>query len=176
MEKAREESRKNEEEEEEEGEEVEVVSQERLPFKIGDVIVRKEDYDSLLPEQWVTDEIIHFHLEILRRRHPNLGFLGPNQLQILTSPTNLTREDIDPNIAGIRDKKQVFIPLSNATSSTTGSHWALAVYDVKSSTFFYYDSMSSSDSSIYEEKCLKLLNIFNTFVYNGESPGMLALC
>ncbi len=140
-------------------------------YKYGDDIVDSIDLDSLQPEAWVTDGVIDFQQAVLRDENEDFGYLGAKQVQLLTELTANSMSDNAKTINELQKKDAVFIPLNNARGDATGSHWALAVYDTESSTFFYLDSCLKDDQEdspmlqIAKEKCAKLFDFFKEHVY-----------
>ncbi|KAI8888545.1 cysteine proteinase [Backusella circina FSU 941] len=116
-----------------------------------DVVIRKADFDTLREGQWLNDTIIEFYMEYIERelvpKDINYLFLRPGITHLIKFASEDVM-DLIPALPPNMDQRQVvFIPINdgNATQAYSGSHWSLMVYVKAMNTFYYYDSLQSSN-------------------------------
>jgi len=115
------------------------------------VIIRKEDLDTLNEGEWIADTIVEFHEEYLERtalnKSPSIKLLRPSMVYLVANiqdPSELA----SALPADLHGCQAVFIPVNDAadlTCADSGSHWSLLVYARPFNTFYYYDSLRDTN-------------------------------
>jgi Ulp1 family protease len=130
-----------------------------LVYDYGNVNIYQQDLDSLNPENWITDTIIEFEFELLEEKHNSFGFLRPAIVHLLAFGQHLQ------DIQNIREtfnlqKTLLFIPINDHMEETVGgTHWSLAIFDSKTCSFYYFDSLKNYNLKQAQKIC-KTLSLF----------------
>lgn len=115
-------------------------------------LLRESDVHLLNGPHWLNDQIISFYLEYLERnvyeKNTELLFVSPEVVQCLKF---FAREEMKLFLEPLKanEKQFIFLPWNdNDEVKAGGSHWSLLVFSRPESTFFYYDSMNHSGTSL----------------------------
>ena len=126
----------------------------------GDVQIYECDLETLKPSQWINDIIIQFYYEYLTKellKDESVLFLPPSLSHLITNVPDVLRVT-SALPTGLPKKRLVFIPINDSTSfEYSGSHWSLLIFFRDTSTYYYYDSLGSSN--MYQAKtCMKKIH------------------
>ncbi|KAI9323197.1 hypothetical protein BX666DRAFT_2116849 [Dichotomocladium elegans] len=126
--------------------------------------VMAKDYDTLTDDSWLNDTILDFHMEYLEREKipsemkSRILLLRPGMVELIVHvqdashlsaalPQHLTTADA------------IFIPVNDSRplAAYSGSHWSLMLYLRQHNTFYYYDSMGTSNIQEAQFTCGRLI-------------------
>ena len=97
----------------------------------------------------------YLNQRVLGDEFTEFEYVTPTWIQVNYHPgLTPTHDYIEFVIEPLQTKSWAFIPLFNAS---VGNHWALAVYQVSSESFYYFDSLPG-DANL-QEKCAMLLRL-----------------
>lgn len=124
----------------------------RVVLNFHNTLLRESDVNLLMGPHWLNDQIISFYLEYLERNvyHNKRGllFISPEVVQCLKFVSSQEMSIfLEPlNATG---KSFIFLPLNdNNEVKAGGNHWSLLVFSRPDATFYYYDSLSNSGTSL----------------------------
>lgn len=124
----------------------------RIVLNFHNTLLRESDVNLLMGPHWLNDQIISFYLEYLEQNvfHNKRGllFISPEVVQCLKFVSSQEMSIfLEPlNATG---KSFIFLPLNDNTEvKAGGNHWSLLVFSRPDSTFYYYDSLNNSSTSL----------------------------
>jgi sentrin-specific protease 8 len=145
-----------------------------------DVLLTREDVDTLRHNDWLTDNVISFWEEWLEREHLSKHL---NAAIVLLRPSMcfLLVQTADPSslkgaLPDFSKTTHIFLPINDCHDPTRpegGSHWSLLLVSIKDGVAFHYDSLASaneSDARRVAAKLATLLNMRLTFRDLDDSP------
>ncbi|KAI9308287.1 hypothetical protein BJ944DRAFT_246707 [Cunninghamella echinulata] len=114
-----------------------------------DVDLHDYDLKTLENGEWLNDKIVEFYMEYMERTtvHNDILLLRPAMVHLLTympgDPKDL-QSVLPPQF---ENRRVIFIPINDgiADKAYSGTHWSLLVFFRSSKTFFYYDSLNTSN-------------------------------
>lgn len=124
----------------------------RTVLNFHNTLLRESDVNLLMGPHWLNDQIISFYLEYLEQNvfHNKRGllFISPEVVQCLKFVSSHEMSIfLEPlNATG---KSFIFLPWNDNTEvKAGGNHWSLLVFSRPDSTFYYYDSLNNSSTSL----------------------------
>ncbi|CAO3621137.1 unnamed protein product [Cunninghamella blakesleeana] len=98
--------------------------------------------------QWLNDKIVEFYMEYMERTKvpTDILLLRPAMVHLLTYIPG-DPKDLQGVLPQIENRKIIFIPINDgsATKANDGTHWSLLVYYKSMKSFFYYDSLNTTN-------------------------------
>jgi sentrin-specific protease 8 len=139
----------------------------RVVLSYNDSLLRESDLELLNEGNWLNDQLIafvyeFFENELFKDEKHLFAFLNPSTVQYLKLCASLQEAEmcfLQP--LELSSKEFIFFPLNNNRHAQKdgGSHWSLLVYNKSTSSFYYFDSMGSSN----EEQTRSFFNKFKEF-------------
>lgn len=124
----------------------------RIVLNYHNSLLRESDVILLNGPYWLNDQIISFYSEYLERnvyeKSTELLFVSPEVVQCLKF---FTREEMKIFLEPLKaiEKQFIFMPWNdNDQVKAGGTHWSLFVFSRPESTFFYFDSINDSGTSL----------------------------
>lgn len=126
---------------------------EKIVLNYQNSLLRSSDVNLLTGPYWLNDLIISFYMEYLEadvyQNNKDILFVSPEVVQCIKL---VSKEEmsvfLDPLNAA--EKSFIFFPLNdNEEDRAGGHHWSLLVFSRPEQTFFYFDSLNSSDAKLY---------------------------
>ncbi|VEU20954.1 DEKNAAC101900 [Brettanomyces naardenensis] len=164
-------------------------------LKFTNIILRKEDLEALLDDEWLDDNVIGFIYEYLnatqtiptlRRRIKYGGEDMINNSVILLLPTFSFLLANDTNPLGLKDALPnletasfIFMPVNDNIDfdvAEGGSHWSLILFCPKDRKAFIYDSLyeaNETESLQLVRNTEKLLNIKMDVITDKHTPQQI---
>ncbi|XP_013386562.1 sentrin-specific protease 8-like [Lingula anatina] len=171
-----------------------MASQGDMVLSFHDSLLRTSDVDTLVPGNWLNDNIIAFAFEYFEKvqfklHEKDVSFISPDvtqfiklncgdELGIFLEPLCLT------------SKKYIFLVVNDESSAARagGSHWSLLMFSRPENTFYHHDSCNKSNTKSAKVVAMSI-EIFlratrKVQFKNEESPqqentcdcGMYAIC
>lgn len=109
-----------------------------------DVQMYETDIEIFTQNAWLNDNAINFYLMYIYQAvcgaSKDWAMLDPAVISFFMLQCD-EEDEFQAFVSQFTDKKMVFIPINNTTSSESyGTHWSLLVWDVSSQTFHHFDS------------------------------------
>ncbi|KAI7835172.1 hypothetical protein BX661DRAFT_176229 [Kickxella alabastrina] len=130
--------------------------------------VRTSDYESLMPEGWLTGEIINFYWTYLERREfttePSALFLGTyTAYRISNAENSQVTDNISKQLSQELGSHRhlILIPLNHR------SHWSLLIYCRLTRTFYHYDSINRHNRNFAERAAGRFLRVLEPKMKDG---------
>lgn len=124
----------------------------RIVLNYHNSLLRESDVNLLNGPYWLNDQIISFYLEYLERnvyeKNTEMLFVSPEVVQCLKF---FSREEMKVFLEQLKalEKQFIYLPWNdNDEVKAGGTHWSLFVFSRPESTFFYFDSINHSGTSL----------------------------
>lgn len=128
-----------------------------------DVLLTKEDVDTLRYNDWLTDNVISFWEEWLEHEHlskhtdARVVLLRPSMCFLLVQTADpLSLKQALPDLS---KADYIFLPITDCDDPTRaegGSHWSLLAVSVAENMAFHYDSLASANETDAKKVAAKL--------------------
>lgn len=126
----------------------------------GDARVTQEDYNSLAPGQWLTNQLIRFYCEYLKRTifkdNNKFIFMDPAVVQLIATVDAGSNEFRKCFRHMTDDTEIIFFPVNS------GRHWSLLLFWKIKSSYYLFDSDYKHDFSL--KGVLNLIDNMHNFL------------
>ncbi|KAI5965212.1 uncharacterized protein KGF55_001432 [Candida pseudojiufengensis] len=172
------------------------ISEDFKILKYNAISIYKSDFQTLLPNEWINDNIISLILELIKETFfkPTIApstnqiqLLFPSIVQLIQHFPSADVENLLP-VAELKKSKFVFLPINlidddeinsqNIESENNGDHWILGILSLIDYKLFIYDSMVLEDDTKSDLQLLKIckkLESCTTLIPQGKKLKLIQM-
>ncbi|KAI8342751.1 hypothetical protein BC941DRAFT_413737 [Chlamydoabsidia padenii] len=146
-----------------------VTKKRKVVLHYHDIMLEETDMATLEEGQWLNDNIMSFYMEYIERQvipgdSNDMLLLRPTMSQLIAHTPGNPKDLIGVLPPHLDKRRLIFVPINNGTPETAnnGTHWALLVYSRPTNTFYYYDSLHSTNIEEGRNTSKRMISLFGT--------------